>query len=56
MILIIWILAIGFAIYMLQRNVSRTEEQHQRSKERFERLLEQLRNKKSDAENKNDTP
>ena len=44
MIIIIWLLATAFAIYMLQRNASRMEKQHERSKERFEKLLEQLKN------------
>jgi len=50
MIIIIWIVAIGFAIYMMQRNLVRTEKNHERNRERFNRLLEQL--KKPDSATK----
>ena len=50
MIIIIWLLALGFAFYMMKRNAIRAEEEHRRRKERFNRLMEQLKKheKKSD--------
>lgn len=58
MILLVWIVAIGFAVYMLQRNLARTERNHERTRERFYRLLEQLKNSKenspTDLEKKNE--
>lgn len=49
MIILVWIVAIGFAVYMLQRNLARTERNHERSRERFNRLLEQLKNSKENT-------
>jgi hypothetical protein len=43
MVLIIWLITIAFAIQMLKRNAIRTEQEHERRRERFNRLLEQLR-------------
>jgi hypothetical protein len=43
MVFIIWFLAIFFGIYMLQRNGRRSAAKHERTKEKYERLLDQLR-------------
>lgn len=47
MILIIWIFATAFAIYLMQRSAVRSEKQHERNKERFEQLLGQIKKSKS---------
>jgi hypothetical protein len=43
MVFIIWSLAIFFGIYMLQRNARRSAARRERSREKYERLLDQLR-------------
>jgi hypothetical protein len=43
MVFIIWFLAIFFGIYMLQRNARRSAARHERAKEKYDRLLDQIR-------------
>jgi hypothetical protein len=50
MIIIIWLTALAFAIYMMKRNVIRTEKEHERRRERFNRLLEQLKKPTNESE------
>jgi len=45
MLIIGMLIALGFFFYMNNRRIRRMENQHERSKERFERLLESLRDK-----------
>ena len=41
--LFLLLITIAFAIYMQKRDAARAENEHERRKERFERLLEQLK-------------
>jgi len=50
MVLIVWLIALAFAIYMLKRDAIRTEKEHERRRERFNRLLEQLRKPTNESE------
>ncbi len=43
MILIIWVVALAFAMYMMKRSAIRVEKEHQRRREKYLRLLEQLK-------------
>lgn len=43
MLLILWLIAIAVAIYMLKRNALRVEKEHERRRESFSKLMEQLR-------------
>ena len=43
MILIIWLAAFEFAIYIMKWNAIRVEKEHKRRREKYWRLLEQLK-------------
>ena len=58
MLIILWLIAISFAIYLLKRNALRVEKEHERRRERFSRLMEQLKKSagevRPDSEKKED--